>query len=86
MNEQASNVIGQEHLDSTILALRLGMEGMAGEGLTRFIDALTLRLSEVSPETMQRLNPLLGETLAAQVRGDFPHMADLLQYEIRPLL
>jgi hypothetical protein len=86
MNEQASNIIGQEHLDSAILALRLGMEGIAGEGLTRFIDALTLRLSEVSPARMQQLNPLLGETLAAQVRGDFPRMADLLQYEIRPLL
>jgi hypothetical protein len=75
----------QAHLDSAILALRLGMEGMAGDRMASFIDALAPRLSLAAPVVMQRLNPLLGEALAAQGRKDFQRMADLLQYEIRPL-
>jgi hypothetical protein len=76
----------QAHLDSAILALRLGMEGMAGDRMARFIDALAPRLSLSAPAATQRLNPLLGEALAAQGRKDFQRMADLLQYEIKPLL
>lgn len=74
------------HLDVAILSLRLGMEGMAGERMTWFIDSLAPRLSRISPERMQQLTPLLGDALAAQTRKDYLRMADLLQYEIKPLL
>lgn len=76
----------QKHLHATIIALRLGMEGMAGDRMARFIDTLEPWLAGVNQDQMQHLLPLLSEALEAQARGDFSRLADLLQYEIRPLI
>lgn len=76
----------QALLQEVVTACRLGMEGMAGDRLTRFVDRLQADLSALPLPLLQRLVPLLGEMLAAQERQDLLGVADLLQYEMAPLL
>ncbi|APG27357.1 hypothetical protein A7E78_05575 [Syntrophotalea acetylenivorans] len=76
----------QKHLHTAVIAFRLGMEGMAGGRMTGFIDGLLPCLDEFPPQIMQKLNPLLEKILSAHARQDFCCVADLLQYELGPIL
>jgi hypothetical protein len=74
-------------LQAAARAFRLGMEAQGQEAFVAFVDALQAELAlprgaAVAP----RLQPLLPELLAAQERGDFLRVADLLEHELRPLL
>ncbi len=67
-------------------AFRLGMEGQANDRLTALIDALGQLMATAPEATLQRLNPLLNEVLSAMARKDHLWAADLLEYEIAPLI
>jgi hypothetical protein len=66
-------------------AFRLGMESSAGEAIAGLVDALLPEL-EHRPELVTRIQPLLGEVLAAQARRDPIGAADVLEHELAPLL
>jgi hypothetical protein len=76
----------QDSLYAAARAFRLGMEGVGSENLTEFIDALAPLLENLSGEVLTRLNGFLSATCSAQSRRDFLRVADLLEYEIAPLL
>ena len=73
-------------LESVVNAYRLGMEGQASEHLVGLIDMLGGLLSKTSPELVLKLKPILAETLCAIERKDYLWAADMLEYEIAPLL
>ncbi len=73
-------------LQKVIQAYRLGHEGEASEQLVQLIDLLSGFLAQVPEEQLLRINPILGETLAAIERKDYLWAADLLAYELSPLL
>lgn len=75
-----------EELEAAAIAFRLGMEAQGCQRLGRFVDALLPLLSGISGEKLVSLNGVLSETLAAQGRKDYLWAADLLEYEIAPLL
>jgi len=85
MNPQP-DPLAYDSLMETVVALRLGIEGMAGDRLRHFIDALGAALPTLDPALLPRLLPQLEPLLAAQQRRDLVEQADLLQYEIAPLL
>ena len=74
------------HIFATARAFRLGMEGVGSERLAEFIDALGCLLPKVSPDVLEKLNPLLEDTFNAMSRKDHLRVADLLEYEIKPLV
>lgn len=77
----------REQLEQTIRSLRLGCEGAAGEWLTDFIDCFTRQLTEQRIQVDgAMLNQLLNIIIQAQGRGDALLIADLLEYEIAPML
>ncbi len=76
----------QTALQETTEAFRLGMEGLASERLTQLIDLWSADLKSFPEETLMQLNSHFNELFAAQSRKDFLYVADLLQYEITPLL
>lgn len=67
-------------------SLRLGMEAQGCAALVHCIDQLMSHLSDFSPEVAVRLPALLEPALAAQGRKDYLLVADLLEYELAPLL
>lgn len=73
-------------LASVVDAYRLGMEGQASEHLVSLIDMLSHLLGKSPPELASKLNPVLAETLGAVERKDYLWAADMLEYEIAPLL
>lgn len=75
-----------ETLPSIAKAFRLGMEAKANEMLSNFIDRLSKEMVLFSSDLIGNLNPLLNETLSALSRKDFLRVADLLEYNIYPLI
>lgn len=74
------------YLNNAGRAFRLGMEATGSENLTQFIDALQDVLKTLPPEKIPQLSAALNESLTAQSRRDYSYLADLLEYQIRPLL
>ena len=74
------------NLRQAALAFRLGQEATGCERLTGFIDGLLPTLGNASPDLVHQLERVLGEALQAQQRKDFILVADLLEYELAPLL
>jgi hypothetical protein len=74
-----------EILRTSVRQFRLGMEGAGSASLVKLVDALLNLLA--APERSQlstRLLPLLKDIIAAQQRGDYLYIADILEYEILP--
>lgn len=67
-------------------ALRLGMEAQGSAALVHCLDKLQQRLCELPGETTNAILLHLEQALAAQQRKDYLLVADLLEYEIAPLL
>ncbi len=66
--------------------LRLGMEAQGCEELVSCIDQLVGRLVAFPAEQTILMQQVFGEILIAQERKDYLLVADLLEYEIAPLL
>ena len=64
---------------------RLGETSRANEGFVGVIDEIQ-KFQETQTLPVPGLLPLLSRILAAQQRGDNSHIADLLEYELMPLL
>lgn len=76
-----------QSLRSAAVAFRLGMEAQGNEAFVGFVDRLAPLLAD--PERAQaagEIGPFLPEIVAAQQRGDFLRVADLLEYEVGPRL
>ncbi len=66
---------------------RVGMEAGGSDALIRFIDTFEVHLREQADTTRAAvIAPLLNNIIQAQLRGDFLYVADLLEYELKPLL
>ena len=73
-------------LESTCRAFRLGMEGEGSEQLVALIDSISVLMASASEDTFIQLSTLLSEALGAIKRKDYLWTADMLEYEIAPLL
>ncbi len=69
-------------LAKAVRAFRLGMEAEGNEALIALIDALAADLSKALAAPDHELAGLLERILAAQARGDFLCVADLLEHEL----
>ena len=67
-------------------SLRLGMEAKGCAVLVLCLDELEKQLPNLPLEVTNQILPYLGDALAAQERKDYLLVADLLEYEIAPLL
>ena len=68
-------------------SFRLGMEAQGNAAFVAFVDALLPELARPARAALAAaLAPLLPEVVAAQKRGDFLRVADLLEHELRPCL
>ncbi len=65
---------------------RTGAEAQASESMIRVIDLLGEQLPAMTEETITRINQILSEIFSAQQRSDFLWAADMLEYELCPLL
>ncbi len=76
-----------ESLEQTITQFRLGMEAGANHSMISFIDSFlaAFKSGKFSAE-VQEVQPLLQEILSAQERGDYLFAADLLEYQIAPII
>jgi hypothetical protein len=66
--------------------MRLGMEAQGCAALVLCIDKLQPLLAGLSAHTTQQMMKFLEDALMAQERKDYLLVADLLDYEIVPLL
>lgn len=71
-----------QYLREAVFAFRLGIEGQGGDRLAKFIDCLLPLLQGASSPLSQNEVALLDAVLAAQGRGDFLYVADLLEFEL----
>jgi len=85
MTQRSASAFGVT-LDSVVNAYRLGMEGQASEHLVSLIDMLNELLNKASNELVLKINPFLAEALGAIERKNYLWAADMLEYEIAPLL
>jgi len=76
----------REILSAAVVGFRLGMEGQASEKLVAFVDIFLPILQEGANIDIELVNGLLTDLLASQARKDFARVADILEYEIKPLL
>ena len=76
-----------EGLRRSAREFRLGAEAAGGEAFAEFIGALTTELGRAQGALEpKRLLPILQRALEAQERSDFVALADVLEYELLPLL
>ncbi len=79
----------QDDLRKAVFCLRLGMEGAGNHHLATFLQKLSGHLArpDIAAATpLPLLLPHIQALVEAQERGDYLRAADLLEYEIRPLL
>ncbi len=79
------------NLESTAIEIaasfRIGATGTANDAFATWIgDVIQTLETGVSPGDVPALSKLLGLGFEAQQRADYIALADLLQYEIGPLL
>ena len=71
----------------TVASFRVGMPARGNDALVRFVGLLQGLLdSSGTDESAQRLLPHLSRIIEAQERADYLRVADLLEYELLPLL
>jgi hypothetical protein len=67
-------------------SFRLGREAEGNAALTRLIERLQAELGAAGPDAMTPLFPTLRAIMAAQERGDWLFVADLLEHELGRML
>lgn len=71
----------------TVASFRVGMPARGNDALARFVGLLQELLGRSgTDEGAGRLLPHLSQIIAAQERGDYLRVADLLEYELLPRL
>jgi len=75
-----------EIITKTTEAFRQGREADGNERLLGFVDGFSQICPDLPAESVLKLPPLLEEALKAISRRDFLWAADILDYEIKPLL
>ena len=76
-----------QSMDEAVEGFRTGRDGAASDALARFTDGLVQLLQQVGDaQVANALLPYLKEALAAQERGDMLRVADMLEYELGPIL
>ena len=74
-------------LMQTVSSFRVGMTSRGNDALVRFVTLLQNRLDgKGTDEAAAPFLPHLGEIIQAQERGDWLRVADLLEFELLPLL
>lgn len=70
-----------------ILSFRLGMDAKANDLFAKFMDELVSKLPALSHDLdVVKLNNYLNQIFLAQTQADYLYLADLIEYEIYPLL
>ena len=75
---------GVARIRAVAASLRLGMDAQGHEGFVGLVDWLAR--DPAAGALLPRLEPLLGEIVRAQERGDTLGLADLLEFRLQPLL
>ncbi|MDH5231331.1 MAG: hypothetical protein OEZ58_23900 [Gammaproteobacteria bacterium] len=75
-----------QQIATTANYFRMGMEAMASDSFVKLVESLLTSSNTQNTETAAQLNFILSEIIAAQQRCDYLYIADLLQYELQPLL
>ncbi len=70
-------------IDRVVRPLRCGRQAEAAEALAELTTRITTALEEGTMVPTPHLGLILDEILAAQTRGDWLWLADLLEYELR---
>ncbi|MCP4599828.1 MAG: hypothetical protein GY847_04685 [Proteobacteria bacterium] len=74
-------------LENAVEQLRMGMEGGGNAAMVSFIDAFQQALGgNAANMQLIKIVPVLQQIIQAQTRGDYLWVADILEYEILPLL
>ncbi len=71
-----------EALRRAVRDFRMGMDGSGSAALIEFVDAFSREITAGRVKNAGELMPVLSEILAAQGRGDYLYVADLLEYEV----
>lgn len=74
--------VGLAALRATATSLRLGMEAQGNEAFVHLVDWLCACDGRLTSS----LEPVLAQIVAAQERGDYLRVADLLEHELQPRL
>lgn len=69
-----------------IESFRLGMEAAGSEALITGTELLAEKISGWSETDLQGLNQWLGNIFEAQKKKNFLYVADLLEYQILPII
>ena len=76
-----------ESLEEAATSFRCGHESAGNRAVASFTDELQQALTTQSdPRVVHGLLPWLRKIMEAQERGDHLRVADILEYEIAPLL
>ncbi len=67
-------------------SFRLGMEAQGSEDMIALIDTLPHLLAECNEADVKQLNKMLSAMQTAQLRKDYLYLADILKYELAPLV
>ncbi len=71
---------------STARLFRLSMEAQASESLVGVVDTLSALLGDPSFPDAAAIDTVLAQVVRAQQNGDAIRLADLLEFELAPLL
>lgn len=76
-----------EPLQNAVRYYRLGMDGVASDYMVHFIDAFSMLMTQerVKAKTPE-LAAYFGRVIDAQLKGDTLRIADILEYELMPLI
>lgn len=74
-------------LMTTVSSFRVGMTSRGNDALVKFVTLLQARLDGAGTDAAATpFLPYLGAIIQAQERGDWLRVADLLEFELLPLL
>ena len=73
-------------LEACVMALRQGREAQANHHFAELMAELPVLLAQSAPARQQQLAAVIPLLFAAQQRRDLLAIADLLQFELAPLM
>jgi hypothetical protein len=76
----------EELLTATATFLRQGRQGWGTEYLDEVIERVQKRLDAASEPVLEKVQPVLVETMQAMERRDYLVVADLIEYRLKDIL